>query len=188
VDRLTAFFCPTDADRERLLELEGTLRAPRIVTYVAVAGTLAVLGPWIGWWLLAIVGGLAVLYELLIRRRLASSAHPALLVVSGFVLNEVAIATGAAFSGGPKSPLLPWLVIPIVSLAGRFDRRGVWCGVGFVALCMTPVLATDLPAFLDDPAPALVILPLALSLGAFGAAMMRAERHQRQRSHPQRPP
>ena len=182
MDRLTAFFCPTEADRERLLELEATLRVPRIITYVAVAATLAVLGPWIGWWLLAIVGGLAVLYELLIRRRLARTTHPAVLVVSGFAMNEVAIATGAALSGGPRSALLPWLVIPIISLAGRFDRRGVWCGVGFVAACVAAVIATDPAAFVEDPAPAVVILPLALSLGAFSAAMMHAERRQRQRS------
>jgi diguanylate cyclase (GGDEF)-like protein len=182
VDRVTAFFCPTEADRERLLELEATLRTPRIVTYCAVAATLAFLGPWIGWWLLAIVGGLAVLYELLIRRRLARTAHPAVLVASGFAMNEVAIAAGAAISGGASSPLLPWLVIPIISLAGRFDRRGVWCGVGFVALCIAAVIATDPAAFADDPTRTVVVLPLALSLGAFGAAMMHAERRQRQRS------
>jgi diguanylate cyclase (GGDEF)-like protein len=182
VDRVTAFFCPTEADRQRLLELEATLRTPRIVTYCAVAATLAVMGPWIGWWLLAIVGGLAVLYELLIRRRLARTTHPAVLVASGFAMNEVAIAVGAAISGGASSPLLPWLVIPIISLAGRFDRRGVWCGVGFVALCIGAVIATDPAAFADDPARTVVVLPLALSLGAFGAAMMHAERRQRQRS------
>ncbi len=182
VDRVTAFFCPTEADRERLLELEPTLRVPRLVTYLAVAATLAALSPWLGWWMLALVGGLAVLYELLIRRRLASTTHPAVLVISGFAMNELVIALGAGISGGPHSPLLPWMVIPIISLAGRFDRRGVWCGVGFVAVCLAAVVATDVRAFAADPAPAAVILPLALALGAFGAAMMHAERRQRQRS------
>jgi diguanylate cyclase (GGDEF)-like protein len=73
-------------------------------------------------------------------------------------------------------------VIPIISLAGRFDRRGVWCGVAFVAICLAAVIATDPAAFAADPARTVVILPLALSLGAFGAAMMHAERRQRQRS------
>lgn len=180
--RLTAFFSPTDADRQRLLELEATLRPPRLVTYVAVGITLIVLGPWVGWRMSGALAALAALYELLIRRRLAADAHPAVLVAAGFTMNELVAAAGAAFSGGPRSPLLPWMVIPIISLAGHFGRRGVWAGAALVALCLAIVVATDLAAFAHDPAPALVVLPLGVSLGAFGAAMMSAERVQRRRS------
>jgi len=182
VSRVTAFFCPTEADRERLIELEDSLSTPRLLTYIAVALTLVVLGPFVGWWLPLSLGGLSALYELIIRRGVQATAHPAMLVVWGFTMNLVVISTAAALSGGPQSPLLPWLVIPIISLAGRFDSRGVWWGTGMVALCVLAVIATDVPAFLDDPAPALVVLPLAISLAAFGSALNVAELRQRRAS------
>lgn len=183
MERIAAFFCPSDADRARLLELDETLRRPRIVTYLAIAVTLGVLTPWTGWWVLGLLAGLAFMYEVLIRRRLqAGTTHPAITVLAGFVLNTIVTAVAAVITGGPASPLLPWIVIPIVSLAGRFDARGVWCGAGFVGLAIAAVVATDPAAFADDPAPAIAVLPLALSLGVFAAAMMDAERRQRTRS------
>jgi diguanylate cyclase (GGDEF)-like protein len=182
VRRLTAFFCPTEADRDRLIELEDTLRVPRLVTYLAVAATLLVLGPFVGWWLPVILGGLAVAYELIIRRGLEATAHPALLVVWGFSMNLLAVAIASVLSGGPHSPLLPWLVIPIISLAGRFASRGVWWGTGMVTLALLAIVATDVPAFADDPSPVLVVLPLAIALGAFGSAMNIAELRQRRQS------
>ncbi|MBX5441261.1 MAG: GGDEF domain-containing protein [Solirubrobacteraceae bacterium] len=183
MERVAAFFCPTDADRERLLELEETLRRPRVITYVAVAVTLAVLVPWTGWVVLLLVGVMAFLCEMVIRRRLvAGRTHPALVILVGFALNTVITGIGVAITGGAGSPLLPWMVIPIVSLAGRFDARGVWWGTGFVGLAIAVVVATSPSAFADNPAPAIAVLPLALSLGMFSAAMMRAERQQRTRS------
>jgi diguanylate cyclase (GGDEF)-like protein len=182
VRRSTAFFCPTDGDRERLLELEETLRTPRLLTYISVAVTLVALGPFVGWWLPLTLGGLSALYELIIRRSLQATTHPAMLIVWGFTMNLIVTSIAAALSGGPQSPLLPWLVIPIIALAGRFDSRGVWWGTGLVALCILAVIATDVPAFLDDPAPAMVVMPLAIALASFGSALNVAELRQRRAS------
>jgi diguanylate cyclase (GGDEF)-like protein len=182
VRRLAAYFCPTEADRDRLIELEESLRVPRLVTYIAVAAALLILGPWVGWWMPIVVGGLAVVYELIIRRGLEATAHPALLVVSGFTANLLAVAVASVFSGGSQSPLLPWLVVPIISLAGRFAGRGVWWGAGMVALALAIIAATDVRAFADDPAPVIVVVPLAIALGVFGSALNVAELRQRRAS------
>jgi len=45
VDRLTAFFCPTEADRERLLELERRFAPASGAASAAVAATLAAINP-----------------------------------------------------------------------------------------------------------------------------------------------
>jgi diguanylate cyclase (GGDEF)-like protein len=182
VDPLTGFFCPTEADRERLLDLEATLRRARILTYGSIAVALGVLGIWIGWWNIPLIAGLAVGYELAIRRRLSRSDHPALLVIVGFVMNVAVTATGAIITGGPHSPLLPWLIIPIVSLAGRFDGRGVWCGTGVVLVGLTAVALSQPHALADNPTMVIAVVPLAISVGMFSAAMMRAERRQRAES------
>jgi diguanylate cyclase (GGDEF)-like protein len=182
VDPLTSFFCPTEADRERLLDLEATLRRARILTYGSIAIALGVLGIWIGWWNIPLIGGLALGYEVAIRRRLSRSDHPAILVMVGFVMNVAVTATGAIITGGPHSPLLPWLIIPIVSLAGRFDGRGVWCGTGIVLVALGVVAVSHPHALADDPTMVIAIVPLAISVGMFSAAMMRAERRQRQES------
>jgi diguanylate cyclase (GGDEF)-like protein len=182
VDPLTAFFCPTEADRERLLDLETTLRRARLLTYASIAVALGVLGLWIQWWNLLLVAALAVGYELAIRRRLSRSDHPALLVIVGFVMNVAVTAGGVVITGGPHSPLLPWLIIPIVSLAGRFDGRGVWCGTGLVLVALGAVAITQPHALVENPTMVIAIVPLSIAVGLFSAAMMRAERRQRAES------
>lgn len=170
------------SERGRLLDLETGMRGARLASYAAVAITLAVLGRWIGWLPLAFVAVLAVAYELLIRGRLANSEHPERLVAAGFVLNVLAIGLGAVVTGGPKSPLLPWLVMPIVSLAGRHDGRGVWAGTGFVVVVLALVTFTEPAVFAEEPARVLAVLPLVVSICLFSVAMMRAERRQRDAS------
>jgi diguanylate cyclase (GGDEF)-like protein len=181
-DPITRFFCPTEADRERLHDLEASLRNPRVASFAAIGLTLVALGPWLGWWPLPLCAALTLVYEGLLRQRLQRSGHAALLVFSGFLLTSSMIAGAAILTGGPASPLLPWLVIPIVSLAGRFDTRGVWTGTGFAVVILAIVAAIDAHGFADDPTPVFAMLPLVLAVNLFSVAMMRAERRQRTES------
>jgi diguanylate cyclase (GGDEF)-like protein len=170
-------------DRERLLDLEGNLRNARVATFAAIALTLAALAPWLGVWPLVICAGLAVVLEGAIHPRLRDGdGHPAPLVFAAFVLSTTTIAGAAAATGGPSSPIAPWIVIPIVSLAGRFDTRGVWTGTGIAVLALSAVVLTHPSRFVDDPAPTIALLPLVLSVGLFSVAVMRAERLQRTES------
>jgi diguanylate cyclase (GGDEF)-like protein len=182
MDALTAFLCRDGTDRGRLLELERPLRRARLLSYGGCAIALLVMGPWVGWWpigMLALLGGA---YELLIRRRLQRSARPAVLVAVGFVLTVAIIGVTAALTGGPASPLIAWLVIPIVSLAGRFDTRGVWGGAGVVLVALAAICAVHPHAFADDPVYVIAVVPLTLAVGWFSAAMMWAERRSRTQS------
>jgi diguanylate cyclase (GGDEF)-like protein len=182
VDPLTTFLCRDDADRGRLLELERPLRRARLLSYGGCAIGLLVMGPWIGWWPIGMVALLGGAYELLIRRRLERSAHPAVLVAAGFVMNVAVIGSAAALTGGPTSPLIPWMVIPIVSLAGRFDTRGVWGGAGIVLVALAVICAIHPHAFAHQPVFVIAVVPLTLAIGWFSAAMMWAERRQRTES------
>jgi diguanylate cyclase (GGDEF)-like protein len=182
VDALTAFLCRDDADRGRLLELERPLRPARLLSYSGCAIALLVMGPWVGWWPIGLLAVLGSAYELLIRRRLERSSHPAVLVAAGFVLNVAIIGLAAALTGGPTSPLIAWMVIPIVSLAGRFDSRGVWGGAGIVLVALAAICALHPRAFADTPTFVVAAVPLTLAVGWFSAAMMWAERRSRTES------
>jgi diguanylate cyclase (GGDEF)-like protein len=175
-DRLSAFFCPTEADRERLLELEQHLRGARLATFAALGAGLAAMGPWLGWAPIALCIALLLTYEMLVRRRLAASGNPAVVVLSGFVLTTSTIVVAAIVSGGPSSPILPWLVVPIVSLAGRFDTRGVWTGTVFAMAMLVVVALTDLGAFRAEPPRMMALVPLVFSVGLFSVAMERVQR------------
>ncbi|HEU4657795.1 MAG TPA: GGDEF domain-containing protein [Capillimicrobium sp.] len=181
-DPLTGFFCPTEADRERLVELEAHLRGARLATFAALGAGLVCMVPWIEWRVLPLAVALLLGYELLLRRRLTSTDHAAAMVLFGMVLTTTMIAVGAMLTGGATSPLLPWMVIPIMSMAGRFDNRGVWTGTGFAIAMLAAVAATSPRAFLDRPDTLIALVPLVLSVGWFSVALMRAERLQRQES------
>jgi diguanylate cyclase (GGDEF)-like protein len=182
MDPLSAFLCRDGADRGRLLELEAPLRRARLLSYGGCAVGLLVMGPWVGWWPISMLALLGGAYELLIRRRLERSAHPAVLVAAGFIMNVTVIAAAATLTSGPTSPLIPWMVIPIVSLAGRFDTRGVWGGAGIVLLALVVICAVHPHAFVEQPVFVIAVVPLTLAIGWFSAAMMWAERRSRTES------
>ena len=53
------------------------------------------------------------------------------------VFNALLIASAAVMSGGVTSYGMPWLLVPLVALPGRFGTRGLAAGVGFTALLVS---------------------------------------------------
>jgi diguanylate cyclase (GGDEF)-like protein len=82
-----------------------------------------------------------------------------------------------ALSGGPKSPAVAWLALPLVTLGARFSRRGVVAGTLAAALL---VLAATVPvnAAYVVHHPQSVVFPLALVFGIslLSLALMESER------------
>ena len=75
--------------------------------------------PWIGWWPLAVFG-LAPGPLLALDAVLRVPQRPERLIAASLSLHTALILTGIALSGGVHSPLLPWVVIPVVMAAARF--------------------------------------------------------------------
>jgi diguanylate cyclase (GGDEF)-like protein len=181
-ERRVSWLCKTQADRERLLDMEPRLRPLRTRAFALLAIALLICGPWVGWWTLIplAVAGIAFM---LTDRGLQTSSHPEFRLALAWLSSELAIAASVALTGGSRSPAVAWLVLPVVTLAARFNVRGVIVGSSIAsALILASSLAVDPADLISHPQQ--VIFPLAL-LGAvalLSLALMRSDLQHRSAS------
>jgi len=83
-------------------------------------------------------------------------------------------AASVALTGGPRSPAVAWLALPVVTLAARFNARGVSVGVAIAATLIVvstfgvnPTFAAAHPQDLAFP------LALLIGLALLSMALMR---------------
>jgi diguanylate cyclase (GGDEF)-like protein len=173
------WLCPTQLHRERLLDMESKLARPRAVMYGSLAVAFLIGIPWIGAWTLIPLAASVLGYALL-RPRIATSERPEYVVAATVVNAQVLIGIGIALSGGPRSPTIAMLLLPIVTLSVRFSPRGVYAGLGVtIAVLLLSTVAIDPAGFADDPTYTIVGLACCGGLAAFAETLMRAEMQQR---------
>jgi diguanylate cyclase (GGDEF)-like protein len=173
------WLCPTAFDRERLLDMEAKLKRPRAIMYGSLAIVFAIGTHWLGWWILLPLSGSVLGYSLL-RPWIGTSDHPEYVIGATVVNAQLLIGVGIALTGGPASPAIPLLLLPIVTLPVRFSARGVVAGVSItVAVLLGSTVAVDPRSFADDPTFTLVGLAAIFGLAAFAHTLMRAEIEQR---------
>ena len=177
-----SWLCRDDGGRDRLLDMERRIRPQRAATFGVLALALVTSGPWLGWWPLAPMA-LAIACFAAASRAVDRADRPEYVAAAAWVAAQVTIALSVALSGGIESPALGWLAIPVVTLGSRFDRRGVYAGVGFTALLMIAIaIGTDQSRLLDDPS--LLFIPLALlfSIALLSTALMNSDLEHRSKS------
>lgn len=174
-----SWLCRADSDRQRLLDMEGRIKPLRTASMAILALALVAAGPWLGWWtlvpLVLSLGGFAAM-----DRGLQEAARPEYRLAGAWVLAEVVIAISVALTGGPHSPAVSWLVIPMVTLPARFSSRGVVAGVVLVAvLIIATTVGVDASLVVGHPTE--VIFPLALlgAIAVLSIALMRSDLHHR---------
>jgi len=169
------WLCPTQFDRTRLLDMEARLSAARTVMYSAVAVALIICGPLLGWWTLAPVAVVVGSYQLL-QPRIATADKPEFVVATTVVIAQSQIGMGVALTGGPQSPLIILLLLPIVTLPARFGARGLQAGIVLtIGIVAAAAIAPDPAAFRAQPEYVVLSLAALFGLGAFADALMRAE-------------
>ncbi len=181
-DAGTSWLCPTEGDRERVLDMEPRLKPWRTATLAVVGLALVVGGPWVGWWTLIPLALTAAMF-LAIDRGIEGAARPEYRMFAAWALSEVAIAASVALSGGPRSPAVAWLALPVVTLGARFRLRGVGVGVAFTtALLLAGTLGVD-PGYVASH-PQSIVFPFALLLGVaiLSIALMQSDLHHRSAS------
>jgi diguanylate cyclase (GGDEF)-like protein len=90
------------------------------------------------------------------------------------------LGVGVALTGGPDSPALPILLLPIVTLPARFNGRGVVAGVAVTVLVLlAAAIGTDPAGYAADPALVNVCVACCVGLAGFAQVLMRAEAEQR---------
>jgi diguanylate cyclase (GGDEF)-like protein len=163
--RQRSWLCPTEMDRARLVDMDARVRGARRVQGLTLCGVALLATPWAGWWLGVLVlagGGVLVLLE----RAMPTARQPHRLSATAIAACDVVLAAAAAGTGGARSPLAGWLLVPTVMFAARFRPRVVVAGV--VATGVLAGTAFAIAAALPAPAP----LPLPVACAAWGATLV----------------
>ena len=159
--------------------MERRLAKPRAIMYGALGIAFLIGIPWIGAWTL-IPLALSVLGYSLLKPRIETSTRPEYIVAATVVNAQILIGLGIALSGGPQSPTIAMLLLPIITLPARFTTRGVYAGLGLtVVILVLSTIAVDPTGFAQDPTFTIIGLASCAGLAAFSEALMRVELQQR---------
>jgi diguanylate cyclase (GGDEF)-like protein len=171
----TSWLCPTPADRERLIDMDRRLSTVRRASLLILALGLVVGGPWLGWWTLVPLVAAAAGFKA-IERGLETSERPELRVAAAWGFAQLAIAMSIALTGGPDSPAIAWLAIPLVTLPARFTSNGVAAGLVFtVVLLVAATIGVDPGAVADNPTRVVGALALLAAVTVLSTALMRSD-------------
>jgi len=142
---------------------------------VAVGIALLLAIPLYGWWSLILFALVAADF-LTVERRMARSAHPEIVSAVAILNTILVIAVGAAITGGPSSPALPWLVLPAAMVATRFRPRVVAAAVAVTVLAiLLATVAVHPTAVINNPTAVFSTLALLIGVVAIVAALQDAE-------------
>jgi diguanylate cyclase (GGDEF)-like protein len=162
--------------------MEERLRPFRKLSFVALAAALIICGPWVGWWTLVPLG-IAIVGFAIVDRQLANAPQPELTIASAWLLSELVIACSIALTGGPRSPAVAWLVIPLVTLPARFNSRAVTAGVSLVSgLMLLVTFGVDAPYIVDHPDSIVMPVGLVVAVALLSSALMKSDLEHRSSS------
>jgi diguanylate cyclase (GGDEF)-like protein len=170
-----SWLCQTRTHRERVLDMEERIKPMRAASFGLLTVALVGCGPWVGWWtILPLVGaGACFAWS---NRHLRRSSRPEYRVAIAWLASELAIAASVTLTGGPRSAALNWLVLPVVTLAARFDTRGVVAGSGIVAaLLLASTVGVDSGYILSHPQSVVFPLGLLAGIALLSLALMRSD-------------
>lgn len=170
-----SWLCPTELDRARVTEASPRVRHARTIAAGACGLALVVSGPWIGWWTLGLFA-VAVVNLLTLEWRFSRTDHPERVAAQSLCVITALFATGVALSGGPDSPAMPWLVIPVGMAATRFRASVVWTYAGVTAAVALLVTAgIDPVGTASNPVGLMVTLSLLAGIAVITSALTMAE-------------
>jgi diguanylate cyclase (GGDEF)-like protein len=177
-----SWLCPTERDRERLLDHNARAGRIRLVSSVAIAVALLASVPWLGWKpLLLLVASSINLFT--VDRRIKHSKRPEYVSAASVLMTQIIVGGAIAWTGGPHSPLLGWIAIPTVTAAIRFRRKVV---VGFIGTAALVTLAATVPVdpsgFANGPSYVIATAALLISVTTVGMQLLSSELHHRQES------
>jgi diguanylate cyclase (GGDEF)-like protein len=170
-----SWLCPTELDRQRVVDMSARVRRARLLALGFVAIGAVTLAPILSWWLLALLA-ISGVNILVFDRMLARVRRPERLSAATIAITELNFAIAAAITGGPESPLLVNLVIPVGMMAARFRQEVVFVGALLGALAIVGVgLVVDPGELVRSPTITIVSLVLLGSVVATALAIQSAE-------------
>jgi diguanylate cyclase (GGDEF)-like protein len=163
------------AVRARLQEVDGRPRTARRIVFVLELLVVIACIPQLGVVPL-LTFPLVVLAFVVADRLMARVERPEVVYAAAWSVAQIMIGVTAAATGGPDSPLLMWLGIPIATGVGRFTSRGLVAGVALTVVVLIAATVGVDPGRVAD-APYLLAFPLSLvgGIALVGSALMRSE-------------
>lgn len=174
-----SWLCPTELDRSRAVDANERVRNIRLCGVAFVGTALLAAVPWVGYWVLIpfVFTGINLIT---VERRLLRSARPERVSAWAMLTTLLTIGIGVAISGGPDSPALSWMVLPVLISAARFRPQVVAVGAGLtVAAILLATLASNPHATVDNPTTVLATLALLAGVVSPVLALQAAELHHR---------
>jgi diguanylate cyclase (GGDEF)-like protein len=182
MDRLRNWLCPTPEHRARMVEAGARIKKARMIVAGAIGAGVVIGTPWLGWWPIALFVPSAV-YLVSMDRLLDRSSGPELIVLGTLLGMSVVLALSAALTGGPESPVLPWLaLIPaMAALRFRWAVSRALAGVAGVLIVGVGV-GVDPASVWDDPVMVVASLVMLASIVGVTTALMEGELEHRDRA------
>jgi diguanylate cyclase (GGDEF)-like protein len=153
---------------------------------VVIAGAIGVGvlagAPWNGWWTLLLFLP-AALHLVTMDRWMERSDQPELVAFSTLITMLFVLAIAAIGTGGPDSPVLPWMALVPAMATLRFRLAVSVALSGLAALIIVGVgFGVDASAALDDPVPMISALVMVANIVGVSAALMWGELEHRDRA------
>ena len=182
MDPQGTWLCPDRAQADRFVDMERRLRPARNVALAVMnLGALLLAIQW-GWPIVALFAGTTALLPV-VDRRIVTSPHPERWLMLLALVGIAALGGSVVLTGGPESPVLPWLVVPVVAATATFGSRGaVVCmaAAGLTAIVSTTAAGPAAPATPWGHVIATIVL--LITVGVYVYALMRTEVLQRRGS------
>jgi diguanylate cyclase (GGDEF)-like protein len=174
-----SWLCPTELDRSRVMDANDRVRTIRRIGSLAVGIALLISAPWVGWWTLILFAASALNFAV-VDRLIGKSPHPERVSATAIVITMLIIGAGVALSGGPRSPVLPWMVLPAGMVAARFRPRVVIAALVLtIVITLVASIGVDPRAAIHDPVPMIATLALLVGVISIVWALQAAELHHR---------
>lgn len=164
------------------MDMEQRLKPVRAMSLATIALGLLLSGPWIGFWPIVplILAAAAFGY---VDHKLDTFSKPEWALAIVWMCTQAVIAFCILMTGGIDSPALMWLAIPVVTLAARFDMRGVVAGVAFtVFLLLLITFGLSTAQALAAPQYVISALTLLIATAILSTALMSSDLDHRQDS------
>src|SRR5687767_9203954 len=123
------WLCPTERDRERLVDMSARVKKARTISAAALGTALIISAPWVGVWPLALLVAVGANVAI-IERRLATARRPEYVAVASMFFLQGVIGAGIAMTGGAETPMVAWIVVPTAVVAARFRLHVVFAFAG----------------------------------------------------------
>ena len=178
----SGWLCPTEFDRTRAVDTSERVRRARIGVAALTGLAAALLVPSLGWLPLAFFV-IQFAYLAGLDRRMERARFPEIQAAAGMLTTGVTITASIAVTGGPHSPILPLMALPVAMIAARFRPQVVFSGMIGSALAIIAVgLAVDSSYLINHPGASLVAIIVTTGAAVIATAIQGAEVQHRRES------